>query len=1024
MKSVLVMLLLAWSNQAFSEEIDLYVDNSIANDQRPSVLIILDNSPSMVWYPLGSNDRFPSGDRHVNNPDSRAHKAREIVIDLINDNPDVDFALQLFNKNSSSVNGGRIVFGFKDLSDPVNKSALISILDSDTNNTNNNYKNFEGNGTPLCETLYETYRYLSGGALYYGNQDTSTPRSIITSGNYPSPFSGIECNKEINIIYITDGDPTIDDNADGLVKTLTGTIDTDAENGNFLGVLGSWMATKNWAAFNPDGTFKDIDDTPKSALLASVKIHTVSFGVGVNEETLLRLAARDGVLEVDRDGYHSMPAGGEYYPASTAEALKDALQSIVFDVLGSSTLTSASVSANSFDRTQTLDSVYYGMFEPSSAARWQGNLKKYKIVNGEQVDALGNAAIDATGEFDEDSKSFWTAAVDGNNVAEGGVAEMLRTTVTTDRKFLTDIGVTPSPTATLPVFTTAANIISKYADNDALIAPFGVPLSEVSNISDHIKWAMGVNVDDDKNEDDTISDVRPDVFGDPLHSKPIVINYGTGNPRIVVGTNSGVLHMFEDNSTTNTVSESWAYLPEEFFKNIKPLRENTVAVDNKVYGLDGEITLHINDIDNNGKVDGADTAWLFFGVRRGGRSYYALDVTSRDAPKLMWHITAPDDSTAEFGLLGLTFSKPKVVKSAFGADETGNLVVIFGGGYDTKKDASGANAHDDDNGAAVYMVDAVTGEFIESFPTGENNGIASSIASLDSDSDGFVDRLYVGDTGGNVLRVDMPDADTDNASIITLARLGGVTKSYDRRFFNEPSIVRTYILESTDIGTEEEPNVIKKEVPYDAIVLGSGDRVSPTGVETDDMFFMIKDKYIKTQQFGASPATAVPTAITLSTLYDYTDNPFEGYPALTSEQNAKLIDASEMSGWYFSLEQLGEKTSAKAIVINNVVYFTTYTPSAEAACSVVPGDSWLYAVDLSLGIKKYNWSEETDNREDRIKHIGHQFLGAPTLISTSVLDPDTELTKTQGNLIVGKEVIPIGFTLQTMRTSLTIPENQ
>jgi type IV pilus assembly protein PilY1 len=187
---------------------------------------------------------------------------------------------------------------------------------------------------------------------------------------------------------------------------------------------------------------------------------------------------------------------------------------------------------------------------------------------------------------------------------------------------------------------------------------------------------------------------------------------------------------------------------------------------------------------------------------------------------------------------------------------------------------------------------------------------------------------------------------------------------------------------------------------------------------------MFKDKYIKTQQFGASPATATPTTITLSTLYDYTDNPFEGYPALTPEQNVKLIEASAMSGWYFNLEQLGEKNSAKAIVLNNVVNFTTYTPSAEAACSVVPGNSWLYAVDLSLGIKKYNWSEDTDNREDRIKHIGHQFLGAPTLISTPVEDPETGVINTQGNLIVGKEVIPIGFTLQTMRTSLTIPETQ
>jgi type IV pilus assembly protein PilY1 len=549
-----VMLLLILSKQVFSEDIDLYVDNTISSGQRPNVLIILDNSPSMVWYALNSNDRLGKDNEHVNNPVTRAHLAREIVIDLINDNPDVDFALQIFNSNNTSVHGGRIVSGF-----PTNKSALIGILDNDTDNTNNNYTTISGSYTPLCETLYETYRYLSGGQVFYGNQDTRIPTSIISSGNYTSPFANIQCNKEINIIYITDGDPTGDNNANTLVKTLTGTGDDDAENGNFLGVLGSWMATKNWAATNSGGSFKDIDDTPKDDLLASVKIHTVGFGSGVNEENLLKLAARDGEAERPKTGFHSMPEGGTYYPASTAAALKEALETVIAEVQGSSTLTSASVSANSFDRTQTLDSVYYGMFEPSTAARWQGNLKKYKIVNGEQVDALGNAAVDSAGEFDENSKSFWSAEVDGNDVTKGGVAETLRTTATSARNLLTDI----NGSGLLTTFS-KDTIEAKYSTDSQLATKFAIDINDVGDISNHIKWAMGIDVDD-YDDDTSTTDVRPDIFGDPLHSKPVVINYGTGNPRIIVGTNSGVLHMFEDVSATNTITESWAYLPNEFF---------------------------------------------------------------------------------------------------------------------------------------------------------------------------------------------------------------------------------------------------------------------------------------------------------------------------------------------------------------------------------------------------------------------------------------------------------------------------
>lgn len=1004
MMKYLIVALIAigiWSNQAVSDDIDLYIKNTNATVQRPSVLIILDNSGSMG---------------NVNSSGSKANEARRIIIDLINDNPTVDFALQIFNNNNVwNRNGGRIISGFKDLSVPANKTALLNLLDSDTDNTNNNYIRLQESHTPLCEALYETYRYLSGGEVFYGIQNTNSPLSITTSGNYTSPFSGIVCNKEITIIYITDGEPTNDSNANNLVKSLTGAVNADAYNSNFLGVLGNWMGTKNWL------TNIDIEDTAESAVLASVKIHTVGFGAvtsNSNAVNLLKLAARHGVAAVPKTGFHDSPAGGAYHEATDAAALKTALQEVVEEVLESSSLTSASVSANSFDRTQTLDSVYYGMFEPSTAARWQGNLKKYKIVNGIQVDFNGDPAVNAAGEFDVNAKSFWSSSVDGNDVNKGGVAEMMRAQ-TTARTLLTDIG----GTGELTDFN-VTNIMAQYNTPAERTSKFDIPLVDDSEITDHVKWAMGIDVDDD-DKDGLTNDVRPSVFGDPLHSKPIVINYGTGNPRIVVGTNAGVLHMFEDDASNNKVKENWAYLPNEFFKNIKPLRENIIAVDNKIYGLDGEITLYINDLNNNGVVDKAngDTAWLFFGVRRGGRSYYALDVTTPGVPELMWKIDATASGVNPFSELGQTWSKPQVVRSAYNTTDSDKLVVIFGGGYDIKKDATGPNSLDDDTGDAVYIVNARTGARISKINTTTNNGIASSVASLDSDNDALVDRLYVGDTGGNVWRIDMPDEDEANTSIIRLANLGGITNPDDIRFFNQPSIARTYILETINTGTVVTPRIVKQEVPYDAILLGSGDRTTPTNTETNDKFYMIKDKYIKTQKLDSLIPAVVP--ITINELYDYTDDPFNGYPTLTTAQEAKLLEASLASGWYVDLTQAGEKSTAEALVINNIVYFTSYTPAPNNICSVTPGDAWLYAFDLALGIKKYSWGTEADNRngDDRILHMGSQFLGKPTLISTPVIDPISGDTYLQGDIITGKEIIPVGFSLQTMRTSLTILEN-
>ena len=68
--------------------------------------------------------------------------------------------------------------------------------------------------------------------------------------------------------------------------------------------------------------------------------------------------------------------------------------------------------------------------------------------------------------------------------------------------------------------------------------------------------------------------MRQAVMGDPLHSKPLAIDYGN-DIRILLGTNAGYVHMFKDNEATdsanNTVEESWAFIPQELFSVVKPL---------------------------------------------------------------------------------------------------------------------------------------------------------------------------------------------------------------------------------------------------------------------------------------------------------------------------------------------------------------------------------------------------------------------------------------------------------------------
>lgn len=935
---------------------------------------------------------------------SRIEIAQESVTNLINSSPNVDFGLQVFNYDE----GGRIVFGITE-SNLTSRAAILNLVNNNLNAVN---------WTPLCETLYEASRYFAGKSVDYGDvhqrvippRDTSieTPEKI-----YKSPFNS--CSDKAYVIIITDGEPSHDSGANTKVNNIPesgqdamGSIfkDSGLDEDSYLAALAGWM--------NNNDLNSSVDGKQ------TVATYTIGFSSGANKAAPLLTEA-------------ALLGGGKYFKADDTASLTAALTNVLANLEPSNdSLTSASVAANNFDRTETLNSVYYAMFQPDRGPRWQGNVKKYKVVGGEQVGKEGKPAIDnSTGHFSPDVTSFWSTQIDGDQVADGGIAEMLRKK--SNRVIYSDIKGTSGDELDKFKMTELISTGNYFGSEARLALKLGVAEDDVE---EYINWAQGIDVDDEDDDDDK-TDMRSDIFGDPLHSKPFIVNYGD-KIHLVIGTNAGALHMFKD--AGDTVDETWAFMPKEFFSDIKTLREN-YSTSNKVYGVDGKITSYIDDKDGDGLIETGDTVWVFFGIRRGGTSYYAIDISNPNLPSLKWHI---DADTAGFKELGQSWSQPKIGFSKLNiVSGVAKPVLFFGGGYDISKDNDGVGAATDNVGRAIYMVDAETGALkwsmapdnaTTTFTGGDS--IPSSIATVDSDGDGLVDRLYTGDTGGNVWRVDMPSDNptgTEPWSVFKLASLGGDTHSSDRRFFNEPSIVRTFITETIYSGKKDDDGeeiYVHQEIPYDAVLLGSGDRSNPLGTDTEDVFFMIKDKNIITQSFSSSSTPSTPTAITHSAtsseLYDFTDNPF-GIVSNEGRQ-ALAVNVSKKSGWYFELEQSGEKNTSNAIVINNTVYFTTFTPpdliNEQVSCELPNGQGWLYGVDLALGIKKFNWAAaDSKNREDRIAFISEQFLGSPTLIVIKD-DPNDEKSDTTGNLIVGRKIVQVGFNLTTMRTYLYVTEER
>jgi len=958
---------------------------------------------------------------------TRLEIAQDTVTDLIESAPSVDFGLQVFNYDHPGEfvrDGGRIVFGIQEMT-ALARAELVDIIDLEIDGETN---------TPLCESLYEASRYFGGMSVDFGDNDSNyegntyrgntPPRDtdIEDEGVYGSPFSS--CTNEVYVIIITDGEPTQDLAADTYIKALPDIGLPFDVNGtdNYLAALAGWMHTHDLHSTLPD--------------VQSATLFTIGFGQDAIDDAgaLLLEAANLG--------------GGQYYPAKDPSALLASLQSALTNILEVNTsFTAPSVASNNFDRTETLDSVYYAMFVPDHGARWQGNLKKLKVTDGKQVDRTGAAAIDDNGNISKDAKTFWSTntSPDGNDVKKGGVAEMLRTK--TDRVIISDLGLLGGLT---PL--NSDNAETYYGDSATLAAKLDV--ADVNaEIDGMFNWAKGIDVDDADNDSST-TDIRSDIFGDPLHSKPLVVNYGgvstNQDIRIIVGTNAGVLHMFDDNGAT--VDENWAFMPKEFFPKIKTLRENFTS-SGKSYGIDSPAISYLLDKNGDGSIDSAsgDKAWIFFGLRRGGSSYYAMDISDPDQPELMWHI---DATTPGFEHLGQSWSQPKLGYSAINIENgKPKPVLFFAGGYDTTKDNLAVGSSDS-VGHAIYTVDAETGVLKWSISpeatsatntqyTGITDSIPSSVATLDSDSDGLTDRLYFGDTGGNLWRVDMPGNDpfsgTTPWTIFKLAELGGTTHETDRRFFSEPSIARTFISDTietttTDVDGNSTTVVTQQERPYDAILIGSGDRSTPAEIDTDDKFFMIKDGNIISTSFVTTPThpqIVIPSPILEGDLYNYTNNPFGGTLTTAARQSLEIAVGNKR-GWYIDFLGDGEKNTASAIVINGVTYFTSFTPAAVSAdpdsCELSDGSGILYAVDLAFGTTVYDW---------RTWEIAAGIPDTPSIIITKdpvVTDPtDPEEPCTVDcpaedkiiatiKLLAGK-IIPLGISLETSRTYLYVTES-
>ncbi|NOZ52560.1 MAG: hypothetical protein GXP08_05365 [Gammaproteobacteria bacterium] len=840
----------------------------------------------------------------------------------------INVAIMRFdNRNGNDNRGGYFISAMKKL----NNDNKTSIWDSV------NALQADGN-TPLAETLYEAALFFNGDEPEFGN-DThpgTNVSGVLEDGRYRSPFQATgadqQCAINNHIVLLTDGQPTHDDDADKKIK------DNMDGNCKFQGRADDGDGGRHQNTPEFDNCLPDVakylhnkdffpDDPQKNP---NVRTHTIAFDLHVP-------AAVDLLRETASVG------GGLYKPAANATELADAIKQILNTIDNStSTFVSPSVSLNSANRLQHDSALYYALFKPETSAKWTGNLKAYQLGSDgvlRDYSTPPQSAIDSTdqNQFSKTARSKWSNRIDGNIVAEGGVASK----ITASRNIYTHDGT---------------NLLTFEAAN---VSQTSLGVATAAEQAELIQWAKGL---------DANNNVRRNPIGDPLHSSPVVVDYGPNTGKIIFfGTNEGFLHAID----ASTGEEKFAFIPNELLGNLKTFKANTAGV--HPYGLDGPITTFVKDADGDGIIESGETykVYLYIGMRRGGKQYYALDVSNINSPSFLWQINGIP-GTGDFAKLGQTWSKPVVTKINTGDKDTPVAldVLLFAGGYDERYDNISATVNNA-VGAAIYAVGAIDGELKwlatasgNTSTTGTlalpevaipemTNSIPSDLAVLDLGGtlDHVADRIYAADILGNIFRIDLDNLDPNTNDYAPTGKLFANLSGGNRRFYHSPETVLT------KFGLKQ----------YVAINIGSGFRAGPLNTSVTDRFFSIQDSYIYTP---------------LPTSYQAFNT---NHLVLASNINTSTVNNK---GWYYELtERPGEKILAKSTTINNEIIFTTYTPPTvpnSPSCSPPLGTGRYYIANLF-----------TPNPVNNQRQLGNSGIPpSPSVVFTKgdtiqIEDPDT-----------------------------------
>jgi type IV pilus assembly protein PilY1 len=574
------------------------------------------------------------------------------------------------------------------------------------------------------------------------------------------------------------------------------------------------------------------------------------------------------------------PEYGKYhYEAEDPDQLSSTLLAAINDILSAnSTFTAPVVPVT---RTTSGNRIYMAFFKPNEGNFWEGNVTKFGISSDNRiVDPSGNDATWPNGAIKEDATPYWQTKDWADPNKTNYMDNETGNPSGDSRNIYTYLGSSTDLADTTNAFVTS---------NAGLTAAIlGNPTHTTAQI---INYVRGADVFDSDSDSDTTEN-RPVITGDVLHSEPLVVYYDASTTMVYFGANDGMLHAVSDSDGT----EAWAFIPPDQLNRLKDIIEGA----GHQYFVDSSPKAYIHDHNGDGEIHSIDNdqVILVCGERKGGTSYFALDVTTPSSPEFLWRINQTDDAAAGnapaaatptvIPELGQSWSESQfgLVKT-FAGDTTGTAVMFIGGGYTS----------DNSLGKAVLAINVLTGAVVKTFKndgvdvTDMDYSIPSSVCALDTDNNGFVDKVYVGDLGSQMWRfgkftdfigdpLGFPNTDENianwEAQVLFLS-----DAMHTRKFFYPPSVTL--------------------EKGYDLVFMGTGDREDACATTSSERIYCVKDVHTS-------------TTLEESDLVDVTD-PATAAPNMSSDQ-----------GWYIQLAA-GEKVLAEGLIFYKAFYVTTFTPN-------------------------------------------------------------------------------------------------